>query len=49
MNPSNDGSGAASDDDDPREVDVSHLEDVDDGCGCAEVWEELSERRHGPD
>lgn len=21
-----------------------HL-DVDDGCGCAEIWEELSERR----
>jgi hypothetical protein len=23
----------------------SHLDDVDDGCGCAEVWEHLSERR----
>ena len=22
-----------------------HLEDVDDGCGCAEIWEHLSERR----
>lgn len=22
-----------------------HLEDVDDGCGCAEVWEHLSEQR----
>jgi hypothetical protein len=26
-------------------VDTSHLDDVDDGCGCAEVWEHLSERR----
>jgi hypothetical protein len=26
-------------------IDMSHLEDVDDGCGCAEVWEHLSERR----
>jgi hypothetical protein len=23
----------------------AHLEDVDDGCGCAEVWEHLSEQR----
>jgi hypothetical protein len=31
---------------DPDErVDTSHLDDVDDGCGCAEVWEHLSERR----
>lgn len=22
-----------------------HLEDVEDGCGCTEVWEHLSERR----
>jgi hypothetical protein len=22
-----------------------HLADVPDGCGCAEVWEHLSERR----
>ncbi|WEL17678.1 MULTISPECIES: hypothetical protein [unclassified Halorhabdus] len=22
-----------------------HLEDVEDGCGCAEVWEHLSEQR----
>ena len=25
--------------------DPEHLEDVPDGCGCAEVWEHLSERR----
>ncbi len=24
-----------------------HLADVDDGCGCAEIWEHLSERRAG--
>jgi hypothetical protein len=28
----------------PREDD-DHLEDVPDGCGCAEVWEHLSDRR----
>jgi hypothetical protein len=22
-----------------------HLSDVEDGCGCAEVWEHLSEQR----
>lgn len=22
-----------------------HLQDVDDGCGCAEVWEHMSEQR----
>ena len=26
-----------------------HLEDVEDGCGCAEVWEHLSERREADD
>ena len=25
--------------------DGDHLDDIDDGCGCAEVWEHLSERR----
>jgi 2-phosphosulfolactate phosphatase len=27
------------------ELDTSHLDDVEDGCGCAEVWEHLSEQR----
>ena len=27
------------------ESDTSHLEGVEDGCGCAEVWEHLSEQR----
>lgn len=26
-------------------IDRSHLEDVDDGCGCVEVWETMSEHR----
>ncbi len=47
MNPSNTGSGT--DPDDAREVDASHLEAIDDGCGCAEVWESLSDQRHGGD
>jgi hypothetical protein len=29
--------------------DEDHLEDIDDGCGCAEVWEHLSERRGSED
>ena len=28
--------------DDP---DRAHLADIEDGCGCAEVWEHLSESR----
>jgi hypothetical protein len=27
--------------------DDDHLAEVEDGCGCAEVWEHLSERRAG--
>jgi hypothetical protein len=26
-----------------------HLDDVADGCGCAEIWEHLSERREADD
>ncbi len=26
-------------------TDRAHVEDVEDGCGCAEVWEHLSEER----
>lgn len=25
--------------------DAEHLADVDDGCGCAELWEHTSEKR----
>jgi len=31
--------------DDAEEPATDHLDDVDDGCGCAEVWEHLSENR----
>ena len=26
-------------------ADDDHLDDVDDGCGCTEIWEHLSEQR----
>lgn len=33
-------------DDDAEEcVDTGHLDGVEDGCGCTEVWEHLSEER----
>lgn len=32
--------------DDP---DREHLAAVEDGCGCAEIWEHLSETREGDD
>jgi len=28
-------------------VDANHLDDVDDGCGCTEIWEHLSDERDG--
>lgn len=28
-----------------EEDDTNHLEELEDGCGCAEVWEYLSDRR----
>ncbi|RRJ32508.1 hypothetical protein [Halocatena pleomorpha] len=30
-----------------QETDRSHLEGVEDGCGCTEIWEHLSEQRDG--
>jgi len=30
---------------DEYDVDTSHLDGVEDGCGCAEVWEHLSDQR----
>jgi len=30
---------------DDTDVDTSHLDGVEDGCGCAEVWEHLSDQR----
>jgi len=32
-------------DEEPEDVETDHLENVDDGCGCTEVWEHLSEER----
>ncbi len=26
-------------------VDTSHLDGVEDGCGCTEIWEHLSDER----
>jgi hypothetical protein len=34
-------------DDRAEEVDANHLDDVDDGCGCTEIWEQLSDERDG--
>lgn len=31
-------------DDRYADVDTSHLDDVEDGCGCTEIWEHTSER-----
>lgn len=31
--------------DERTERERSHLEDVEDGAGCTEIWEHLSERR----
>lgn len=30
---------------DESERDDTHLQSVDDGCGCTEIWEHLSEQR----
>lgn len=32
-------------DGDSPDADAEYLAEVDDGCGCAEIWEHLSERR----
>jgi hypothetical protein len=32
-----------------EEATTDHLDDVEDGCGCAEVWEHLSEQRDADD
>jgi hypothetical protein len=33
------------DETDGDSVDAGHLEDVEDGCGCTEIWEHLSDER----
>ncbi len=30
---------------DGESVDTSHLDTVEDGCGCTEIWEHLSDER----
>jgi hypothetical protein len=35
--------------DDEQDVSTDHLDDMEDGCGCAEVWEHMSERRENAD
>jgi hypothetical protein len=43
---SNRGHAEASGEGAPTEEESNeHLRDVEDGCGCAEIWEHLSERR----
>ncbi len=32
-----------------RDVSTDHLDDIDDGCGCAEVWEYMSDKRENED
>jgi hypothetical protein len=32
-------------DEQAESVDRGHLDDVEDGCGCTEIWEHLSENR----
>jgi hypothetical protein len=39
----------ATDQDADEAVETGHLDDMEDGCGCAEVWEHLSERREDAD
>ena len=49
MNLSKGGSAVPPDGDTTAEGDASHLDDVDDECGCAEIWEELSEQQQASD
>lgn len=35
--------------DQKQDVSTDHLDDIDDGCGCAEVWEYMSEKRDSDD
>jgi hypothetical protein len=37
---------ASSDPEDDGKRAVDHLEDLADGCGCAEIWEHLAKRRN---
>jgi len=35
--------------DEEQSSDADHLNDMSDGCGCVEVWENLSDYRRGTD
>jgi len=35
--------------DDEQPSDSEHLDEISDGCGCVEVWENLSDYRRGTD
>ena len=37
------------DETDGEEIDTSHLDDVEDGCGCTEIWEHMSDERDEAD
>ncbi|MFT4883431.1 MAG: hypothetical protein ACI8U4_000937 [Natronomonas sp.] len=32
-----------------EDIDTSHLDDVEDGCGCTEIWEHMSDERDADD
>ncbi|WP_268105272.1 hypothetical protein [Natronomonas gomsonensis] len=34
---------------DDESIDTSHLDDVQDGCGCTEIWEHMSDERDESD
>lgn len=36
-------------DEDVEEPTTDHLDNVEDGCGCTEIWEHLSEERDSSD
>ena len=39
------GAESAGDDDDGEDDEFAHLDSLEDGAGCAEIWEHLSETR----
>lgn len=39
---------SSSENDDEEEEEIrEHLQNVEDGCGCTEIWEHMSEEREG--
>jgi hypothetical protein len=32
-----------------EEIDTSHLDNIEDGCGCTEIWEHMSDEREQSD